>query len=66
MGVYGTSTWAQGHSPTPSAHPPPASSNCAALPTVSLSAASAAKRDQMVRKRLSDPEFPGATPAPLV
>lgn len=28
MGVYGTSTWFQGVSPTPSAHPIPASSSC--------------------------------------
>jgi hypothetical protein len=34
MGVYGTSTWYQGVSPTPSAHSPPASSNC--VPTASV------------------------------
>jgi len=28
MGVYGTSTWFQGVSPTPTAHPAPASSKC--------------------------------------
>ncbi|KAH6901245.1 macrophage activating glycoprotein [Coprinopsis sp. MPI-PUGE-AT-0042] len=35
MGVYGTSTWYQGVSPTPAPHPAPASSNCRPLPTVS-------------------------------
>lgn len=39
MGVYGTSTWYQGVEPTPSAHPAASSSNCAALPTVSVSPA---------------------------
>jgi len=34
MGVYGTSTWHQGTSPTPSAHPVASSSNCVAAPTV--------------------------------
>ena len=37
MGVYGGSTWYQGVSPTPGPHNPPASSNCAAIPTVSVS-----------------------------
>lgn len=36
MGIYGTSTWFQGVNPTPAAHPAPASSNCAALPTVGV------------------------------
>ncbi|PFH48479.1 carbohydrate-binding module family 13 protein [Amanita thiersii Skay4041] len=35
MGVYGTSTWHQGVSPTPPPHPAASSSNCQALPTVS-------------------------------
>jgi len=39
MGVYGTSTWHQGTSPTPSAHPVASSSNCVSLPTVSVTAA---------------------------
>jgi hypothetical protein len=36
MGVYGTSTWHQGVSPTPTAHPAAKSSNCVAIasPTV--------------------------------
>ena len=33
MGVYGGSTWYQGQNPTPSAHPAPKSSNCAASPS---------------------------------
>ncbi|KJA25073.1 carbohydrate-binding module family 13 protein [Hypholoma sublateritium FD-334 SS-4] len=71
MGVYGTSTWSQGQKPTPSAHPAPASSNCAAIPTVSVSPA-LARRDiarehlGLQRKRYTNPEFPGATPAPLL
>ncbi|KAF9477745.1 macrofage activating glycoprotein [Pholiota conissans] len=62
MGVYGTSTWVQGHKPTPSAHPQPKSSSCKSLPTVSV--APVARRSHMdVVKRA--PDFPGATPAPL-
>lgn len=37
MGVYGTSTWHQGTSPTPPAHPVASSSSCTAIPTVSVS-----------------------------
>ncbi|KAF9266440.1 carbohydrate-binding module family 13 protein [Marasmius fiardii PR-910] len=37
MGVYGTSTWYQGISPTPSGHKAASSSNCIALPTISAS-----------------------------
>ncbi|TFK18780.1 macrofage activating glyco protein [Coprinopsis marcescibilis] len=37
MGVYGTSTWYQGVSPTPPPHPAPASSSCRTLSTVGLS-----------------------------
>jgi len=36
MGVYGTSTWHQGTSPTPSAHPAASSSDCRRLSTVSV------------------------------
>ncbi|KAB5590698.1 Pheromone-regulated membrane protein [Ceratobasidium theobromae] len=35
MGVYGTSTWYQGVSPTPAPHPVAPSSNCQTVPTVS-------------------------------
>ncbi|TFY68109.1 hypothetical protein EVJ58_g1204 [Rhodofomes roseus] len=34
MGVYGTSTWKQGHSATPSAHPAPATSMCTTYSSV--------------------------------
>ncbi|KAH6871464.1 macrophage activating glycoprotein [Coprinopsis sp. MPI-PUGE-AT-0042] len=37
MGVYGTSTWFQGVSPTPAAHPAPASSGCTTISTVGIS-----------------------------
>jgi len=60
MGVYGTSTWSQGVNPTPSAHPAPASSNCKALPTVSVTPA-LRRRGQVHVKHIP---FPGATPAP--
>ncbi|KAF8646676.1 hypothetical protein AX16_007107 [Volvariella volvacea WC 439] len=39
MGIYGTSTWYQGVSPTPSPHPAPSSSNCQPLPTVGVTPA---------------------------
>lgn len=39
MGVYGTSTWHQGISPTPPPHPVASSSSCTAIPTVSVSPA---------------------------
>lgn len=44
MGVYGTSTWHQGVSPTPAAHPAAKSSQCRTVPTVSVSPAKM-KRD---------------------
>ena len=34
MGVYGTSTWFQGQSPTPDAHPAPATSSCVPTSTI--------------------------------
>ncbi|KAF5331745.1 hypothetical protein D9758_017188 [Tetrapyrgos nigripes] len=51
MGVYGTSTWFQGVKPTPSAHSPAKSSNCVALPTVSVTPANA-RRDTFAKRRL--------------
>ncbi|KAF9028564.1 carbohydrate-binding module family 13 protein [Hymenopellis radicata] len=39
MGVYGTSTWYQGVSPTPTPHPAAPSSNCVPLSTVSVTPA---------------------------
>ncbi|TFK34557.1 macrofage activating glyco protein [Crucibulum laeve] len=62
MGVYGTSTWYQGVSPTPTAHPAAASSNCRALPTVSV--APALKRRENGFEKRYIPAFPNATPAP--
>lgn len=35
-GIYGTSTWHQGQSPTPAAHPAPASSQCQTFPTIGV------------------------------
>lgn len=37
MGVYGTSTWYQGVSPTPAAHAPGASSSCTSFSTIGTS-----------------------------
>ncbi|KAK7461783.1 hypothetical protein VKT23_008215 [Stygiomarasmius scandens] len=56
MGVYGTSTWFQGVKPTPSAHSPAKSSNCVALPTVSVSSAKA-RRDSGFEKRRAQPSY---------
>lgn len=60
MGVYGTSTWSQGVSPTPPPHPAPASSSCQAYPTIAVTPAMR-RRDTMIRKRA-----PAPTPVPLV
>ncbi|EIN08697.1 carbohydrate-binding module family 13 protein [Punctularia strigosozonata HHB-11173 SS5] len=49
MGVYGTSTWYQGQSPTPAAHPPASSSMCTPFPSISVSPS---KRDRMEKKRV--------------
>lgn len=67
MGVYGTSTWSQGVSPTPAPHPAPASSNCRPMATVAPGPLSrreltGPKGFDVVRRT---PDFPGATPAPL-
>jgi hypothetical protein len=52
MGVYGTSTWYQGVSPTPTAHPAAKSSSCTtfASPTVGP-----AKRERLEKKRAPAP-----------
>ncbi|KAG6836370.1 hypothetical protein H0H93_008731 [Arthromyces matolae] len=60
MGVYGTSTWYQGVSPTPPPHPAAPSSNCVSVPTV---AAAPAKR--MLHKRVYENAFPAPTPTPF-
>ncbi|KAF4613849.1 hypothetical protein D9613_008118 [Agrocybe pediades] len=73
MGVYGTSTWHQGVSPTPSAHPVASSSNCKALPTVSVTNLQRRELNPMFAKRRLNtaaveevPAWPGQTPAPRV
>ncbi|RXW14830.1 hypothetical protein EST38_g11023 [Candolleomyces aberdarensis] len=77
MGVYGTSTWYQGVNPTPARHPPPKSSNCKPLPSVSVGPVVArrgedghsgfAKRHHEARAPhpVALP-FPGATPPPVL
>lgn len=59
MGIYGTSTWHQGTSPTPSAHPVASSSECQSLPTIT---GGAVKRDLSQEKMIKVPAMP--TPAP--
>ncbi|KAF5379825.1 hypothetical protein D9615_005796 [Tricholomella constricta] len=59
MGVYGTSTWYQGVSPTPPPHPAASSSNCQAIPTVAVTPT---KRDLKMRRKVVASAFPGATP----
>jgi len=65
MGVYGTSTWHQGVSPTPPPHPAPSSSNCKALPTVSVTPARVRRSNGGLEKQFL-PKFPSHTPAPEV
>ena len=60
MGVYGTSTWFQGVSPTPPPHPVASSSNCQALPSVTVGPA---KAKRGFEKRFVA-RFPEATPPP--
>ncbi|THU82741.1 carbohydrate-binding module family 13 protein [Dendrothele bispora CBS 962.96] len=57
MGVYGTSTWFQGVKPTPSAHSPAKSSNCVALPTVSVSPAKARRDSGFEKVRRAEPSY---------
>jgi hypothetical protein len=65
MGVYGTSTWHQGVSPTPPPHPAASSSNCQTLPTVSVSPAMKRHENRGFEKRyVGDVAFPEATPSP--
>jgi len=61
MGVYGTSTWHQGASPTPSAHPVPASSECRSFPTIT---SGPVKRDLSLERLVKRAAFP--TPPPRV
>lgn len=69
MGVYGTSTWSQGVSPTPPPHPAPASSSCTTLSTVSVSplrrrSSPMGEAPEPLARRYPVPHFPEATPAP--
>lgn len=56
MGVYGTSTWYQGVSPTPPAHPAAPSSSCTPLPTISVS--------PLQRRRVDRFEYVRSPPEP--
>lgn len=66
MGVYGTSTWYQGVSPTPPAHPVASSSNCQTLSTVSVSPAKKRRDNGGFEKRFMGyaAAFPEATSPP--
>jgi len=55
MGVYGTSTWHQGVSPTPGPHPVPKSSSCRTLPTITVAPVSVAKRHRQLHNRMAQP-----------
>ncbi|KAJ6492554.1 carbohydrate-binding module family 13 protein [Mycena vitilis] len=61
MGVYGTSTWHQGTSPTPSAHPVAKSSNCVSLPSITVAPAKR-RRDTGFEHAVA--RAPEPTPAP--
>jgi len=64
MGVYGTSTWHQGVSPTPPPHPIAPSSSCRTVPTVSVAPAAPAKRDARMERRVAAPQAMAA-PTPM-
>ncbi|KAJ7052012.1 carbohydrate-binding module family 13 protein [Mycena amicta] len=63
MGVYGTSTWHQGTSPTPSAHPAASSSNCQTLPSPTVGAAKR-RRELGTGFDVIKARAPEPTPAP--
>jgi hypothetical protein len=66
MGVYGTSTWYQGISPTPPPHPAAHSSNCVSLPTVGVSPAKKRRDNGGFEKRVAAPApVPAPIPAPV-
>ncbi|RXW13087.1 hypothetical protein EST38_g12765 [Candolleomyces aberdarensis] len=70
MGVYGTSTWSQGISPTPPPHPAPASSSCTTMSTISVtplrrSLGAEAEVPVPLARRYPVPSFPGATAMPV-
>ncbi|KIM76660.1 carbohydrate-binding module family 13 protein [Piloderma croceum F 1598] len=62
MGVYGTSTWHQGTSPTPAAHPVAKSSSCTPFPSITPAAV---KRDYSAEKLVKRVHHARATPAPI-
>ncbi|KAG5652613.1 hypothetical protein H0H81_004395 [Sphagnurus paluster] len=62
MGVYGTSTWYQGVSPTPPAHPPAPSSNCVSVPTVSVTPNKMRRHARQADLKRHAAPFPEATP----
>ncbi|KAF8636151.1 hypothetical protein AX17_003754 [Amanita inopinata Kibby_2008] len=64
MGVYGTSTWHQGVSPTPPPHNPAPSSNCQALPTVSVGPANMRRAIEHLEHVKRVP-LPAVTPPPM-
>ncbi|KAJ7826190.1 hypothetical protein B0H14DRAFT_3874092 [Mycena olivaceomarginata] len=50
MGVYGTSTWHQGVSPTPTAHPAAKSSNCVAIASPTVGAPKRKRWDGLIKE----------------
>ncbi|KAF8629590.1 hypothetical protein AX15_003336 [Amanita polypyramis BW_CC] len=64
MGVYGTSTWYQGVSPTPAPHPAASSSNCQSVPSASVTPAN---RRRDLHRLLFEARAPDAliTPPPM-
>jgi len=61
MGVYGTSTWHQGTSPTPSAHPVAKSSSCTSFASIT---SSPVKRDYSADRLVKRVHHARATPPP--
>ncbi|KAF8813554.1 carbohydrate-binding module family 13 protein [Phlegmacium glaucopus] len=64
MGVYGTSTWFQGVSPTPTAQPPAPSSNCQPLPSITASPLRRRSGNGLVRRHANPLPFPASIPPP--
>lgn len=62
MGVYGTSTWHQGVSPTPSAHPIASSSSCTKFASIT---SAPVKRDYSEERLVKRVHHARATPAPF-
>jgi len=62
MGVYGTSTWYQGVSPTPSAHPVAPSSSCTKFASIT---SAPVKRDYSEERLVKRVHHARATPAPF-